>query len=169
MKVIKGIDKGIIELELSKELEEAIAKLREAAIKSLSASKKAKRLWNEIRQSGNLPESIENLTPWDFNSLASLPEKDKLIAMIEAIQKHTPFDRKGKRKEKPSQINRLTPLEKKLFDFCKKKKIDLTKSKGNSIDKIHYEAEAKKFKNLNGEKKLARSTVGKMLAKIRPQ
>ncbi len=79
-----------------------------------------------------------------------------------------PFQRKNKKKANPKAKKELTPLERKLFDFCQKKNIDLSKFKGNSIDRIHYEAEAKGFKNLKGKKKLVRSTVGKMLAKIRP-
>lgn len=100
---------------------------------------------------------------------AMFEEKQELKnAFIKERDKADTFNRKNKKKINPKPKNELTPLERKLFNFCKKRDIDLSKSKGNSIDKIHYEAEALGFKNLKGKKKLVRSTVGKMLAKIRP-
>lgn len=77
------------------------------------------------------------------------------------------FSKKGKqiRSEAQKTLTKLslTPLEKKLYEFCKRKKIDLTKS----IGEIHYEVEAMRFKNLKGQRVLSRSTVGKMKNKIK--
>ncbi len=87
----------------------------------------------------------------------------------EAIPKYrNHFDAglKIKSQEKKEQTKKtLTPLEKKLYNFCKKKDIDLTAS----IGKIHFEAEEKGFRNLKGKNEIARSIVGRMLVKIRPQ
>lgn len=104
------------------------------------------------------------------------PEKhavEKLKNLYQLLEEAIPryraqFDQSLKIKseeEKKKTKNTLTPNQEKLKKFCLKKGIDLM----GSIGEIHYEAEAHGFTNLKGKKILHRSTVGKMLAKIRPQ
>ena len=73
--------------------------------------------------------------------------------------KFRPTDTEEIRDQKP------TTLEIKLYNFCIKNRIDLM----DSIGRVHLEAQDRGFRNLKGKKKLHRSTVGKMLAKYRPQ
>ena len=85
----------------------------------------------------------------------------------EAIPKYRKhFDKGLKLKSeeaKDKTKNSFTPLEKKLYKFCLKHSIDITKSP----DIIEVKVLDKGFKNLKGKKLLNRSTVSKMKDKIR--
>lgn len=96
----------------------------------------------------------------------TLRKSEKKKSVIEKYRSHfmnpakiKPSDSKEVVKLKP------TPLETKLYNFCKKKRIDLTKS----VREVHTQAEVRGFRNLKGKPKLHLSTVGKMLKKYRPQ
>lgn len=85
----------------------------------------------------------------------------------EAIPKYRKhFDKGLKLKSEEAKAetkNNLTPLEKKLYRFCLKHGIDITKSP----DIIEVKVLDKGFKNLKGKKLLNRSTVSKMKYKLR--
>lgn len=176
MKVIKGINKGSKTIKekvtIDKDRYEDLL-LSEEVLKELANYSFTNGKWEKVSENGNERKFKKVNQRLDVKQVWQRETRDFFLQIInKSLLKYGQISFMGH----PLQIqakakkdsNELTPLEKRLYLFCQKKGIDLSKSKGNSIDKIHYEAEAMGFKNLEGKKKLARSTVGKMLTKIRP-
>ncbi len=172
MKVIKGIDKGVLEefLTFNEEFANAIKELKKVASKALlSGSIKSNKMFKDLVKNNRLTESIGNLTLQEFDFLASMPESEIFVQLVEVMKekefvksKYDPFDKKDKKKEKTKDESELTKLEEKLYKFCRRKGINLNQS----ITGILIDAEEHGFRNLKGKRVLNRSTVGKMKLKI---